>query len=111
MPLLDEVIMYKDLGIGAISMVIFYAFARSYREDFFKQLQEANKRGEESQKRFMDFLETTFKDNTKTIQELVQAFKDHTRIKDAALLLLEQRHDELKKEMEEKYQYLKKFHE
>jgi methyl-accepting chemotaxis protein len=60
---LEEVIPFKDLGIGIIAIVIFYLFAEAYRKDFFKQLEAANKRGEEAQARFMEFIEGAYKDN------------------------------------------------
>lgn len=103
---LEEILAYKDLGIGAISMVIFYAFAKSYREDFFAQLQESNKRGEESQQRFMTFIEGSYKENTKALSELVSESREHTKLKNSAIEMLEERH----KELEAKYEELKRYH-
>lgn len=108
---LEEILAFKDLGIGALSIAIFYMFAKSYRQDFFAQLEEANRRGEESQKRFTTFIENTYKDNTKALQELVTEFKDHNKLKDTAIDMLEKRHDELRREFEEKYEYIRKYHE
>lgn len=108
---IEEIITLKELGTTVIIMAIFYLFAESYRKDFFKQLEEANRREEESQKRFIAFIENTYKNNTKALQELVTEFKDHNKLKDTVIEMLEKRHDELRKEFEDRYDDLKKFHE
>jgi hypothetical protein len=103
---LEDILAYKDLGIGAISMVIFYVFAKSYREDFFKQLQDANKRGEESQQRFMTFIEGSYRENTKALSELISESREHIKLKNSAIEMLEERH----RELEVKYEELKRYH-
>lgn len=60
---IEDIIPFKDLGIGIIAIIVFYVFAEAYRKDFFKQLDQANKRGEEAQGRFMEFIEGAYKDN------------------------------------------------
>lgn len=109
--LIQTIGLVQNLGVGIVALVIFYFFAEKYRKDFFNQLDLANKRAEESQQRFMTFIENSYKDNTSVLTELLDEFKEHTKMKDTAIIMLEKRHDELKKEFEEKYEYLRKYHE
>lgn len=97
---LEDILAYKDLGIGAVAMFVFYKFATTVTNNAAKQMTEL-------QGQFL----VAYKENTKALQELVAEFKEHINIKDNALQVLEKRHDELRNEFEEKYQFLKKFRE
>lgn len=105
--IIEEITIYKDLGIGAVSMIIFYTFARYTSEKAFKEVEDANKRSQESQQKFLYFIETSYKENIKTMSELVNVFKDHIKTKERALDLLE----ENQKKLEDKYEILRKYHE
>lgn len=105
--IISNIIALKDLGIGAISMVVFYAFAREIVRNYSRQLEDTNKR-------FTDFMEKSYKENTKTIAELVNSFKEHINIKERALEMLEtsmQLQEQRFKDLDEKYEYLRKYHE
>ncbi len=101
--LIDDILAYKDLGIGAVSMIIFYLFASKTRDDAMEQIKSSNKQSQDNQKEFIE----AYKENTKAIQDLVLEFKEHIKTKEHALELLEEHQHSL----EEKYNELKKYHE
>ena len=73
---IEDIIPFKDLGIGILALIIFYVFAESYRKDFFRQLELANNRGEESQKRLMGFIEGAYKDNAIMAEKIANGVKE-----------------------------------
>lgn len=79
--LLDDVIIYRDIGIGATAMIIFYKFATTVTNNAAVQMLQLH----------TDFL-TAYKDNTKALIDLVVAFREHTLSKDMAIKLLEERY-------------------
>lgn len=92
----DDLLVWKELGVGAVGMMVFYKFATTVTNNAAKQMEQLH----------TSFLEA-YKDNTKTLTELVAEFKDHNRTKDRALEMLE----ENQKKLEEKYESLRKSHE
>lgn len=94
---LEDLTTLRDLSIGAVGMVVFYKFASMVVNNATQQMTQLHN----------NFL-AAYKENTKALQELVTEFKEHVREKDHAIELLEKRHDELKKELEDKYDYLRK---
>lgn len=110
---LEDIIALKDLGIGAVSMTVFFTFAKYVSEKSFTQTEEANKRAEEanirtqqSQQKFIEFVDDTYKEHTKAIQELITEFKNHVKIKDEAIDLLKEQQESLKDEL----LIIKRFH-
>lgn len=87
---------YKDIGIGIISLIIIYSFAKWTSDRAFKEVEVANKRVEESQRRFTTFLESSYKENIKMMSEIVSSIKEHIRIKDEALEMLKEQQEMLR---------------
>lgn len=102
--IVDDLLLWKEVGIGLAGIYVFYQFATMVVKIVTNQMMEL-------EKRFVTFIEDTYKENTKTLTDLVNEFKEHNKMKDEAILMLEKRHDELKKEFEEKYERLRKYHE
>lgn len=96
---IEEISAYRDLGIGAISLIIIYSFARWTGDRAFIQVEDANKRSAAVQQQLISFIENAYKDNTKVMSELVNSFKEHTRSKDNALEMLKEQQQLLKDQL------------
>lgn len=77
---LDDLLIWRDLGIGAVAMIVFYKFATQVTDNAAKQMLQLHS----------DFL-IAYRDNTKALIELIAIFKEHTAVKDAAIRLLEEK--------------------
>lgn len=82
MALVEDIAIYRDIGIGAIAMIIFYKFATVVTNNAHTQLLQLH----------TDFL-MAYRDNTKALADLVSAFKEHTSSKDTAIRLLQENYD------------------
>lgn len=100
---IEEIAAYKDIGIGAIALVIIYNFAKWTSDKALTQIEEANKRAAESQNRFSSFLETSYRENTRVMSELVSSIKEHVKIKEEALELLKEQQDMLRRRVPKEY--------
>lgn len=87
--MVDDLLLWKELGIGAVGMYVFYKFAHTVVDIVTKN---AAKQMEEFHKQFLG----AYKENTKALLELVVLFKDHTNSKDAAIRLLEDKYRQAK---------------
>lgn len=92
----DDMLAWKEVGIGVVAIIVFYKFASMVVINATNQMAQLHQ----------DFL-VAYKENTKALIEFVSEFKEHIKMKDVAIQMLEKRHDEL----EEKYEYLKRSHE
>jgi hypothetical protein len=79
---IEDIMAYKDLGIGIVAIVIIYNFSKWVSERAFKEVENANKCMMDTQTKFVTFMETTYKENTKAISELANSSKDLIRIRD-----------------------------
>lgn len=77
---LEDLVILRDLGIGAVGMYVFYKFAMTVTNNAAKQMLQLH----------ADFL-LAYRENTKALIELIVEFKEHMRIKDAAIKLLEEK--------------------
>lgn len=77
----EDILVWRDLGIGAVAMYVFYKFATTVTNNAAKQMLQLHS----------DFL-LAYKENTKALIELVASFKEHIRTKDEAIRLLEERY-------------------
>jgi len=77
----EDITIWRDLGIGAVGMYVFYKFATTVTNNAAKQMLQLH----------ADFL-LAYKENTKALIELVASFKEHIRTKDEAIRLLEEKY-------------------
>lgn len=77
---LDDLLVWRDLGIGAVAMYVFYKFATTVTNNAAKQMLQLH----------ADFI-LAYKENTQALIKLIAEFEEHMRIKDAALKLLEEK--------------------
>lgn len=76
--MVDDLLVWKELGIGAVGMFVFYRFAMQVTNNAAKQMAQLH----------IDFL-GAYKENTKALEKLIAEFKEHIRCKDEAIRLLE----------------------
>lgn len=88
---LEEILAFKDLGIGAIAVVIFYSFAVKVTDNAARQLTQLH----------TSFLEA-YKENTKVMSELVTEFHNHIKMKDEAIQALRDCIGKLERKYEQK---------
>lgn len=104
---LEEITIFQEVGVPTGALILIYVFSKWTMERAFRQVQDANRRGEEAQQRYVVFIENAYKENTKAMTKLVESFKDHIKTKERALDMLEDR----QKKLEENYERLRKYHE
>ena len=85
---LEDITVYKDLGVGVVALIAIYSIAKWTGERAFKEVDGANKCMIDTQNRLATFMETAYKDNTKTIAEFISALNDFSRIKDDILSIV-----------------------
>lgn len=95
MPILDELLVYKDLGIAGIALVIIYHFSKLIAERAFEQVIEANKNLSNMQKSFEEFMQKAYKDNTETMAKFSAVLDQHVKTKDEALNMLKEQQQEM----------------
>lgn len=78
----EDILIWKDVGIGIVGMYVFYKFATTVTNNAATQMLQLH----------ADFLEA-YKENTKALVGLTILFDKHMASKDAAIKLLE---DQLK---------------
>lgn len=78
---LEDILIWKDVGIGIVGMYVFYMFATTVTNNAAKQMLQLHS----------DFL-VAYKENTMALVELVTSFKEHIRTKDEAIRLLEEKY-------------------
>ncbi len=99
---LEDLTVLKELGFGIVSLLIIYILGKKVTDNAFKQIQEANERGEVSHKQFIDFMENAYKDNTKAFERFCDLFTDHLKAKETAISMLREQQDMLKDELHER---------
>lgn len=87
---LEDILVWKELGIGAIAMVIFYSFAVRVTDNAAKQMTQLHN----------DFL-IAYKENTKVMSELVAEFHNHIKMKDEAIQALRDCIEKLERKYEQ----------
>jgi len=100
---------YKDLGIGAVAIVIIYSFGRYVTEKAFgqvnnalEQVKEANLRGEELHCQFINFVQTAYNENTKAMNNLYSMLNEHTKLKESTIDMLKEQQNLLKSQLSKK---------
>lgn len=78
---IEDILVWKDVGIGIVGMYVFYMFATTVTNNAAKQMLQLH----------TDFL-LAYRENTKALVELIAEFKEHMRLKDDAIRLLENKY-------------------
>lgn len=81
--MLQEMVFLKDFGGVIAALAFMYVFAKYVTGLAFEQIKVNNER-------IFKFMDDTYKENAKAMNDLVVTLKDHTRSKEAAI-------DELKR--------------
>lgn len=87
----DDLLIWKDIGIGAVGIVVFYKFATKVTDNAAKQMTQLH----------TSFLEA-YKENTKVMSELVSEFHNHIKMKDQAIQALRDCIEKLERKYEQK---------
>uniref|UniRef100_A0A6M3X4V3 Holin n=1 Tax=viral metagenome TaxID=1070528 RepID=A0A6M3X4V3_9ZZZZ len=89
--MLEELIMFQDVGVAVGALVMVFAFNKWIAEKSFTQIERAQKQLIDNNEKMFTFMDSTFKENTKAISEMISTLKDHMRMKDEALDMLKRR--------------------
>ena len=79
---------YQDLGIGIIALAVVYQFSKWLTNKAFEEIKRSHDVVIETNKRMTDFIENSYSDNTKAINEMINILKDHIKAKDEIVELL-----------------------
>lgn len=97
---LEDLTVLRDLGVGIASLIIIYVLGKKVTDNSFEQIEEANKRGEESHKQFIDFIQNAYKENTKAFDKFCDLFNEHLKAKEITFNLLKEQQQMLKEEIQ-----------
>lgn len=86
--MMEELVLIRDIGIAAAVVILMFQFMKWLSEKSFQQVEKAQQQINENNEKMFKFMECTFKENTKAINEMVGTLKDHIRMKDEAISLL-----------------------
>ena len=86
-----EDITIQGMGIAGAAFVVVYGFAKWITGKAFEQIEKAQLQIQESNKAIIEFMQTTFQQNTQAMNEMCNTLKDHIKTKDEALELLKHR--------------------
>jgi len=94
---LDDLTILPELGVGIISLIIIYVFGKKSFEYSFKQIQyaneqlkESNERGQEIYERFINFMQETYEENSKSLDKLCELIADDMKLKSEKIRLLDE---------------------
>lgn len=87
---LVEEITIQGVGIAATAFVIVYGFAKWITEKAFIQIEKAQAQIQKNNDAMIDFMRTTFQQNTDAINEMCLMLKEHIKTKEEAIELLKQ---------------------
>lgn len=92
---MEELALIRDIGIAAAVIILMFQFMKWLSEKSFQQIEKAQQQINENNEKMFKFMECTFKENTKAINEMVGTLKDHIRKKDEAISLLKEQENHL----------------
>ena len=97
MPIVEDILAYKDVGIAGLALIIIYYFSKLIAEKAFDQVIEANKNLSIMQKSFEEFMQKAYKDNPETMAKFssilsdhAKSLNDHVKSKDEAINMLKE---------------------
>lgn len=88
---MEELSLFRDVGIAAATLYMMFQFMKWITEKSFQQIEKVQSQLNENNEKMFKFMDYTFKENTKAINEMVSILNDHVRMKDEALQMLKQR--------------------
>ncbi len=77
--MLEELVLIRDVGIAAATLILMFGFMKWMTEKSFQQIEKAHQQLIENNEKMFRFMDCTYKENTKAISEMVQILKDHVR--------------------------------
>jgi len=89
--LLEELALIRDVGIAAATLILMFQFMKWMADKSFQQIEKAQQQLKENNECMFKFMEDTYKENTRAINEMVTILRDHIRVKDEAIDLLKRR--------------------
>lgn len=89
--MLEEFALIRDFGIAVGALILMFVFNKWIAEKSFQQIDKAQQQLTENNEKMFKFIDGTFKENTRAINEMVLILKDHIRSKDEAIELLKGR--------------------
>lgn len=87
----EELSLFRDFGIAVGALIITFMFNKWIAEKSFLQVEQAQKQLIDSNEKMFQFMDSTFRENTKALGEMVSTLKEHIRTKDEAIELLRKR--------------------
>jgi len=89
--MLEELALFQDFGVAVGALIMMLVFSKWIAEKSFLQIEKAQQQLIDNNEKMFKFMDCTFKENTKAINEMVSILKDHIRMKDEAIELLKGR--------------------
>ena len=89
--MLEEFALFRDFGVAVGALIMMLVFSKWIAEKSFLQIEKAQQQLIDNNEKMFKFMDCTFKENTKAINEMVSILKDHIRVKDEALDMLKGR--------------------
>ena len=89
--MLEELALFQDFGVAVGALIMMLVFSKWIAEKSFLQIEKAQQQLIDNNEKMFTFMDCTFKENTKAINEMVSILKDHIRVKDEALDMLKGR--------------------
>ena len=89
--MLEELALIRDVGIAAATLILMFQFMKWMADKSFQQIEKAQQQLKENNECMFKFMEDTYKENTRAINEMVTILRDHIRVKDEAIDLLKRR--------------------
>ena len=89
--MIEELALIRDVGIAAATLILMFQFMKWITEKSFNQIEAVQKQLNENNEKMFKFMDCTFKENTKAINEMVTTLKEHIRMKDEAIQMLKER--------------------
>lgn len=86
--MIEDPVLIRDFGIAVAILLGMFQFVRWLAEKSFQQIEKAHQQMIENNQKMLDFMDGTFKENTKAISEMVVTLKEHVRAQDQAIELL-----------------------
>lgn len=89
--MIEEVILFRDFGVAVGALILMFIFNKWIAEKSFQQIEKAQAQIVDNNEKMFKFIDSTFKENTKAINEMVAILREHIRSKDEAIELLKGR--------------------
>lgn len=89
--MIEEIALFRDFGIAVAALILMFVFNKWIAEKSFSQIEKVQQQLNDNNEKMFKFMDCTFKENTKAMNDMVGILKDHIRVKDEALNMLKGR--------------------